>query len=129
VLSANVTQIDLGAGDGTDPLTGTVVITALNGPASFGAISSDDEELSVSPAEGALSAGQSATLTFIVPASAQVTGGSATVRVWGGSAAAIAVVVTWQAAPVLSPSASPSPAATDMDPPAGPSPTPDPGSS
>jgi hypothetical protein len=125
VLSANVTQIDLGAGDGTDPLTGTVVITALNGPASFGAISSDDQELSVSPAEGALSAGQSATLTFIVPAAAQVTGGTATVRVWGGSAAAIAVVVTWEPAPVPSPSSSPSSAATDMDP----SPSPDPSSS
>jgi hypothetical protein len=125
VLSASATSIDLGAGDGTDPLTGTVTITAQGAPASFGAISSDDEALSVSPAEGALTAGQSVTLIFIVPASAQVAGGSATVRVWGGSAAAITIVVTWEPAVIPSASPSPSPAATDMDP----SPSPDPSSS
>jgi hypothetical protein len=129
VLSVNAYEVDLGQGDGTDPLQGTVTVTAQGGQVSFGAVSGSDEEVTVSPAEGILAAGQSAVLTFTISPEAQVTGGSATVRVWGGSAAAIAIAVTWQAAPVLSPSASPSPAATDMDPPAGPSPTPDPGSS
>jgi hypothetical protein len=124
-LTANVSALDLGTGTGTEPLTGRVTITAT-GPLSFGAVS-DDEALSVSPAAGSLTAGQSATITISVPDAAQVAGGSATVRVWGGSSPALTITVTWQALPapqVSSPPASLSPAAADPAPSDDPSPSP-----
>jgi hypothetical protein len=127
VLTADVTALDLGTGTGTAPLTGTVTITAANGPVTFGAVPGSEGEVAVSPAAGSLTAGQSVTLTISVPAAAQVAGGSATVRVWGGSSPALTITVVWQAVPAPAPSASPSPVAADLAP--SDSPTPDPSSS
>jgi hypothetical protein len=129
VLTADTTELDLGSGNGTEPLTGIVTITASGGPVGFGAISSDDGVLSVSPAAGSLAAGQSVTITVSISDTAQVAGGSATVRVWGGSSPALTITVTWQAAPAPVPSASPSPAIADLAPSDSPSPAPDPTSS
>lgn len=128
-LTVSTGEVDLGQGGGTDPLTGTVTITARGGPVTFGAVPGDDGELTVSPAAGILAAGGTATLTFTVNGPATLTGGSVTVRVWGGSAPAVTITVTWQAPPAPAASPSPSPATAVTDPSPGPVPTPDPSSS
>ena len=110
------TGLSLGAGDGTDLLTGTFTITAAGGPASYGVISSRAPDVSVSPASGTLQAGESATITVSVSAAAQLLDGDASVRVWGGSQAAVLIPVSWLAAVI--PSVVPSPAASVLPSPA-----------
>jgi len=111
-LTASTAGLTLGA-DGVT-YSGQVTITAQGAGVTWGAVSSDSADVTVSAVAGFLGAGQSVWLTISVAPGAQASAGSAVVRVYPG----IVIDVSWLAAPP--PSASP--AATDT-------PTPDPSSS
>ena len=102
-IGVSATAVDLGAGDGVNPLTATFTVTASGGPAGWRAVT-DSGDITLSMADdGSLAAGASDTVTVTLSPAAEMTAGSAVIRLrpWG-----IRVVVTWEAAVVPSPAPS-----------------------
>ena len=102
VLTADVTGVNLGVLH-----AGTLTVRASGGPVTWAAVRGS-RSITLGSARGRLGAGESATIGVTVTAAAEVLGGSATVRVWGGSGPAVEVTVTWDPLPAVVPSLAPS---------------------